>query len=697
MKKKLIMFLFLMTVSAGFSDVVYQDTAQAGEINTETQVPSVSYIVITQNPSKTTYMQGEELDFSDMVLVGFYVDGTYSAITDYQINGYDSSLLGTQTVYVSYQNIQVPVTVTVTPGKITNVSTLSHSTTSLSLAWNEVKGASRYEVYTLDELTGTYNLTTTTAGNSATFTYLPGTVHSYRICAVMNLNGIEYRGEYSDVYMAATDPDMVSGLKVTSTSTSSVTLSWDVTVGATGYMIYRSTNSGANYTYVGTASTNSYTDEKLSSGKSYMYQVRAYTLNDTYRGAFSNFVDTSTNPAKVALKYKAGEEKVRLTWSKVSGATSYDIYIGDEETGFALLTSASDGGTYIADDLITGNTYSFYAVARRDYKGTTYDSPASDLLVVPIEELKATSTTGKYFPTEARFFGSNAYKQLAFFSQYVDYSKSIVIPGLVTTNVGGFSSTTMCPQGITFAKDYMLLTAYDLKSEENSVIYVIDKNTQELITTLILPSKTHAGGICFDGVNVWVPTGSKISSIPFTDIQEAVDLGEPYIYAEYSTTNQVDITASYLTYYNKKIWIGTYNELETTNMYSYSIEDKDTAPFLIQEDTIVMPTRVQGAAFTSKGTLILSRSCQLYQGLRGYMRQLDLYKPDFANAVDGNISLGDSINTVEMPSMNEGIAVSGSYLYVNFESAAFDKASYKMDRICAFKLTSLNKKIVPIK
>jgi hypothetical protein len=167
----------------------------------------------------------------------------------------------------------------------------------------------------------------------------------------------------------------------------------------------------------------------------------------------------------------------------------------------------------------------------------------------------------------------------------------------------------------------------------------------------------------------------------------------PYAFVNYTSVHSLGITTSYITYYDNKLWVGTYNELLPTNMYSYTIDNKEAIPVLTKTDTIVMPTRVQGLAFTNKGTLILSRSCQLYKGLRGYMRQLDTYKPDFKNVVNGVIALEDLVNSVSMPSMNEGIAIDGSYLYVNFESGAFAASTYKMDRICAFKLVNVVKKV----
>jgi hypothetical protein len=250
----------------------------------------------------------------------------------------------------------------------------------------------------------------------------------------------------------------------------------------------------------------------------------------------------------------------------------------------------------------------------------------------------------------------------------------------------------MCPQGLTFAENYLLVSAYDLTGEENSVLYVMDKASKKLLTTLILPSKPHAGGICYDGYNIWVTNGSKVSSILFSEVDAAAKSGQPYVPVKYNTVNPLNITTSYITYYNNKLWVGTYNELQTTYLYSYSIDNKETSPVLTKAEAILMPTRVQGIAFSKIGTLILSRSCQLYKGLRGYMRQMDSYKPDYANAVNGIIPLGNLVNSVSMPSMNEGIAIDGSYLYVNFESGAFEASTYKMDRICAFKLTDIVKK-----
>lgn len=701
MKRKTLLFTFaIITITCCFSLLSYSsagaaETASGTQTGTETgsdpSAASLSYIQMKQYPSKTIYYKGENIDLSDMVVEGVYSDGTSKVITDYSVSGFDSNLLGIQSIIINYQGQTAVFSVTVLPAKITNVAESGCSTTSFTLTWDAVSGVSNYEIYVYDDLTGDYVFTTTSVNNNVTLYFPSGTIHKVKICSAGYENGIEFKSEMSDPFTAATAPEVVTGLTSVENHSTSISLSWNRVDGATGYIIYRSPSSKNDYSFQAVSDTSNYTDKGLSSGTAYKYKVSAYTYDKAFYGAASSVIDTTTAPAKTVLKCKSGDQKVRLTYSKVKGATYYDIYTGNDTLGYTLLSTrkASNKSSCIYQDLIMGNTYSYYIVARRVYKGATYDSPLSDIVTVEIKKPEATSTQAKFYTTKSDFVKSWTYQNLKFFKKHVSYSKSIIIPGLITTNVGGFSSANMCPQGITFAGNYLLQTAYDLAGEENSVIYVINKSTKILITTLILPSKTHAGGISFDGVNVWVPYGKKLYSFQFSEVENAVASGNPYTNVTFNTTCTMPDTVSYLTYFYDKIWIGTYNECEGKNMYSYTIADKDTKPVLTQADIVAMPNRVQSVAFTNTGDLIISRSCQVSEGYRGYLHQIDVYTPNYTKTVNGVIQLGDLVNSVEMPSMNEGIAINGSYLYVTFESAAFKESIYKMDRICAFKLTSI--------
>lgn len=679
MKKPLLRLLVILSFLFCISGMISQKSASASQLDV------LSHILITKLPSKTTYSKGENLNLSDMVVKGFYLDGTSKDITDFEVLGYDKNLLGDQTINIKYDIHYASFQITVMPAKITNLKVSGYTTSAFTLTWKALPGISSYDIYVQSDYSGTYNYLTSSQSNSITFQHSSGTSRSYKIRAVEYVNGFVHYGELSDAIEAATSPGKVTGFKVQETASTSVTLAWDWVYGATGYLIYRSPSDSNNFKLIGKSDYLTYTDNSAKSSTSYQYKVCAYTLNDSFQGEYSSVIVTSTLPSKMSLKMKVGDEKVRISWNKITGATAYDLYISEDRKSYTLLTSINNADTlsYTVEGLTNQKTYYIYGVAKKVVNKVEYNGPASSIAVVKPQK-KETSTKAKYFSNFAKFRNSWAYTNFPFFRNNVNFDKSIIIPGLITANVGGFSSTNMCPQGITFANHYILITAYDIAGEENSVIYVMDKDTNALLTTLVLPSKTHAGGIAFDETNVWVPTGTRLSSIPFTQIETAANSGKPYAYVQYNTTIKLSITASFLTYHEEKLWVGTYNELSSTTMYSYTIKNKDTKPELAVKDSMLMPNRTQGIAFTREGYLIISRSCQTNAGMRGYMHQIDVYKPDLSKG--GTLSLGKLINTVEMPSMNEEIMVDENYLYVNYESAAFRKSTYKMDRITAIDL-----------
>lgn len=651
----------------------------------------VNQIMITQKPTKLAYSKGESLDLSGMVVTGFGNDGTSNVITNYNVSGFDTNMIGLQTITISYQNATAIFNVTVNPAKVTNVKALVHSTTELTIGWDFDPDVTSYQVYSIDDTTGTYSLAATTISNCVSFQYTPGTVHKYQICAIKEIEGTKYIGAFSDEFIGATNPEQVTNLSILRTTQNSVELSWNSAIGAGGYRVYYYDSKKSKYIFCMETTNTTAQVIGLNSGKAYKFKVYAYAYSKTYLGKGSSAVKTSTNPAAAILHCKAGDQKIRLTWTKVTGATSYDIYMGNEINGYTLIGSneGNTNCTYIATGLTIGTTYSFYEVTHRKYNGTLYDSIQSYKQEVTVEAIQDTSTDAKYFKSLIDFKKSAAFTNITYFKKNVDFSKSVAIPGLITTNVGGFVSTKMCPQGITFAEKYMLLSAYDMAAEENSVIYVMDKTTGKLIKTLILPYKYHVGGIAFDGSNVWITLGTKVSSIAFSEILNALNTNQSYADIKIDTTTKLGFTASYITYNKDKLWIGSYDELHSTYMYSYSITNAAATPVISKCDTVVMPTRVQGIAFTEDGHLVLSRSCQKYKGLRGYMHRIDVYKPDFKENSYTKQSLGKLVNYVYTPSMNEGIALCNSYLYVNFESGSFSDASYKMDHICAFKLSSI--------
>lgn len=176
---------------------------------------------------------------------------------------------------------------------------------------------------------------------------------------------------------------------------------------------------------------------------------------------------------------------------------------------------------------------------------------------------------------------------------------SYIIPGLYSTRSINSkkklsSCTSMTPQGVCIAKDYLLISAYCSAKEHNSVIYVIDKNTHKFIKEVVLPGKPHVGGITFDNIhnNVWIcgydgnTSTAFVNCITLRDIKNysldeshksdktysysgAKPLGYTYSYPVYSINR-----ASFLDYNDGILYVGNFvsNLEEFTTIQAFEID-----------------------------------------------------------------------------------------------------------------------------
>ncbi len=104
-----------------------------------------------------------------------------------------------------------------------------------------------------------------------------------------------------------------------------------------------------------------------------------------------------------------------------------------------------------------------------------------------------------------------------------EVSNMFDIPGMLQTNVKGEMCEDMIPQGIVLHNGHWFITAYCYKKEHNSVMYVLDAKENNLVTTLVLDSKTRAGGIAYANGYLWIAATSKVYYYDYNDIKEIVD------------------------------------------------------------------------------------------------------------------------------------------------------------------------------
>lgn len=282
---------------------------------------------------------------------------------------------------------------------------------------------------------------------------------------------------------------------------------------------------------------------------------------------------------------------------------------------------------------------------------------------------------------------SNAYNTYTDFFTKVDYTpnKNFIIPGL---------NSSMVPQGMCDTGSYILISAYDKEKEKNSCIYVINKSTGNLVKTIYLyDSKSHVGGLAYDGKNVWIANGnqSTVSKILSSSITYAKD-GE-FIQCdkyEVKTAEGGNVVASFATYSKDILWVGQYKKKDNTYVYGYDISEVNSLNLeLTEKYRIEIPEKIQGMVFDKSSRVILSQSGGRNNDSKIYVYDTPKY------TVKENVycaKLYDPIKTVIAPPASENIFIgSDNLLYILFESAADfyrngrdnkEGAKTPVDRVC---------------
>jgi predicted chitinase len=175
-------------------------------------------------------------------------------------------------------------------------------------------------------------------------------------------------------------------------------VTWTPVTGADGYSVWYTTapNEYFNGTYV-SADEKEYTIWGLTPGVTYYFKVNAYQMVD---GRQIDSPDSKLVSAKTVLAgvtapkaAEAGYDKIKLTWTKSSEATGYEIYRSDSSTGtYSKIATITNNYTvsYTNSGLITGKKYFYKIRAYRTISGKNYySSYSSSVNATPV--LKGTT------------------------------------------------------------------------------------------------------------------------------------------------------------------------------------------------------------------------------------------------------------------------------------------------------------------
>ena len=241
------------------------------------------------------------------------------------------------------------------------------------LTWSAVSGATSYRVYRSESRGTGYSLLGTTTSTSYVNTGAAvGKTYYYRVKAVNSAG----TSAYSNIVSGRAKAAIPAAPRVTignSSASGKPQLTWAAVDGAAKYEIYRSTQQSTGFTLLGTTTSTNYVNTGAAVGKTYYYKVRALNV-DGAAGAYSSTVSGAAKavaPAAptVTMTYSDGG-KPKLTWSAVSGATSYRVYRSESRgTGYSLLGTTTST-SYVNTGAAVGKTY-YYRVKAVNSAGTS--------------------------------------------------------------------------------------------------------------------------------------------------------------------------------------------------------------------------------------------------------------------------------------------------------------------------------------
>lgn len=164
---------------------------------------------------------------------------------------------------------------------VPHLTSAANSVNSITVKWNVVQNASGYRVYRR-------------ASGEKSWTYL-GTVKTNSYVDKAVKNGVYYKYTVRTVFYSLFSNfedgilvKCVATPKLTSIANTSngIKTTWNMVSGATGYRVYRRGAGQSTWTYLGTVTTNTFTDKNVVKNNYYRYTVRA--VSGYYSGFDTN-------------------------------------------------------------------------------------------------------------------------------------------------------------------------------------------------------------------------------------------------------------------------------------------------------------------------------------------------------------------------------------------------------------------------
>ena len=288
--------------------------------------------------------------------------------------------------------------------------TATGATGQVTLAWAAVSNATSYNVYyaTASGVTTANGTKFPATTNSYVQTGLPAATTCYYVVTALNSAGESVASTQVSAATASAPPVPTVTAAPTGMSavggTQQATVSWSAVSGATSYNLYWSKTAGVT-TATGTkiaGATSPAVQTGLSDSTTYYYIVTA--VNGVGESAASVQVAATTltpvpvptaPAAPTGVSASGGANQVSVSWSTVSGATSYNLY-RSTTSGVTTSTGTKIAGVtspYVNTGLSAGATYYYVVTAVNSVGESMASAQASATTNAPLPSVPAAPTS----------------------------------------------------------------------------------------------------------------------------------------------------------------------------------------------------------------------------------------------------------------------------------------------------------------
>ena len=283
---------------------------------------------------------------------------------------------------------------------------------SLTLSWTAVTGATGYEV----KQGASGAATTVSSGTSHTFSGLTANTSYTLYVRTKTRDNLSAWSSISAATLLAAAP---SNLGVTATSASLTLGWWTESSGATGYEVKlgadgatTTVSSDASHTFPGLTADGkitsytvySHTFSGLTASTSYTLYVRVKNSDNV--SAWSSLSATTLTAGPSGLSATAADTSLTLSWTAVTGATSYEVKQG--ASGAA--TTVSSGTSHTFTGLTANTSYTLYARAKNSGGASDWSSLSATTTPAAPSGLSATATSASLTLSWTVVTGATSYE-----------------------------------------------------------------------------------------------------------------------------------------------------------------------------------------------------------------------------------------------------------------------------------------------